>query len=145
MLPKALEQASQRSLTGWIQRESGVYPTHSPKSWLGNLLRPYWNHGFWKACCIGVYQSIDLLIATFSVHLAKPAGCWFWGFLGLLLLLMLSLLKISITFLFLHSQFEYLVTDHLVCLCASSVDFLLSCSFELVNEYQLVLMPHRRN
>lgn len=76
-------------------------------------------------------------------YLAKLAGCRSCGFLGLLL--MLSLLKISITFLFLCSQFEYLVTDHLVCLCAISVDFLLTCSFELLDEYQLVLMPHRRN
>lgn len=101
------------------------------KSWfLKSLL--YW--------CLSKHRS---LITTFSIHLAKPAGCWSQGFLGLLL--MLSLLKIIITFPLLHSQFEYLVTDHLVCLCTSSVDFLLTCSFEHVDEYQLVLMPHRRH
>lgn len=53
--------------------------------------------------------NVYLLIATISVHLAKPVGCLPWGFLGLLAVL--GLLKIRITFSFLHSWFECLLTE----------------------------------
>lgn len=48
--------------------KKGIYPPNSPKSWLGNLLRLYWNHNVWKTCCIGVYQHVNfnLLIDCYS-------------------------------------------------------------------------------